>query len=84
MPNIESAIKRNRQSQKESARNTHHVSTMRTAVKKFVQAAEAGNEDATVLYGHAVKEIDKAASKGLLHQNKANRDKSRLAAKLAK
>jgi len=84
MPNIESAIKRNRQSQKESARNTHHMSAMRTAKKKFAVAVEDGSEDVQSLYDNAVSEIDKAASKGLIHQNKANRDKARLATKLSK
>ncbi len=84
MPNIESAIKRNRQSLKKSERNTYHVSTMRTATKKFVEAAEAGNENATELFRDAIKQIDKATSKGLVHQNKANRVKSRLSTKLAK
>lgn len=84
MPNIESAIKRNRQSIKKSELNTYHVSTMRTATKKFVEAAEAGNDDAKELYNDAVKNIDKAAAKGLIHQNKANRVKSRLSSKLAK
>lgn len=84
MPNIESAVKRNRQSVKVHAQNKQHVSAMRTAKKKFLDAAEAGSEGLEPLYVNAVKEIDRAVSKGLVHQNKANRDKSRLAAKLAK
>jgi len=84
MPNIESAIKRDRQSKKVAEQNQRQLSAMRTAKKKFIQAVEAGNEDAAELYKSAVTAIDKAASKGLIHQNKANRDKSRLASKLAK
>ena len=57
---------------------------MRTAVKKFEQAAAAGDSNANALYNSAVKAIDMAASKGLIHKNKAARDKSRLSAKLAK
>ncbi|WP_028273768.1 30S ribosomal protein S20 [Atopococcus tabaci] len=84
MPNIESAIKRNRQSEKVAVQNKQQISAMRTAKKKFMQAVEAGNENSAELYNNAVKAIDKAASKGLIHKNKASRDKSRLAAKLAK
>lgn len=43
----------------------------------------AGADNASELYVAAIRELDKAASKGLIHKNKANRDKSRLA-KLAK
>ena len=84
MANIQSAIKRMRESEKVSAGNKHHVSVRRTAKKKFVDAAEAGDDNAQALYQDAVSQIDKVASKGLIHKNKANRVKSRLAAKLAK
>lgn len=84
MPNIESAIKRNRQSLKVSAHNKQQVSTMRTAKKKFLAAVEAGSDDVQALYEKAAQEIDRTASKGLIHKNKASRDKSRLASKVAK
>ena len=84
MPNIESAIKRVRTSEKSALENNVQKSAMRTAVKKFVQAAEAGSENTEALHKEAIKAIDMAASKGLIHKNKANRDKSRLTAKLAK
>ncbi|MGX7395161.1 MULTISPECIES: 30S ribosomal protein S20 [Carnobacterium] len=84
MPNIESAIKRVRTSEKSALENNVQKSAMRTAVKKFVQAAEAGSENTEALHKEAIKSIDMAASKGLIHKNKANRDKSRLTAKLAK
>ncbi|OJG42319.1 ribosomal protein S20 [Enterococcus gilvus] len=57
---------------------------MRTTVKKFEEAADAGAENMNDLYKEAAKAIDMAESKGLIHKNKANRDKARLAKKLAK
>lgn len=84
MPNIEAAIKRVRTSEKSAAQNNVQKSSMRTAIKKYVQAIEAGNENSEQLLKEAIKSIDMAASKGLIHKNKANRDKSRLTARLAK
>ena len=81
MPNIESAIKRARTSEAANALNSSQLSAMRTAIKKFDQAAEAGDENVTELYQAATKAIDMA---GLIHKNKANRDKSRLSKKIAK
>ncbi|OJG94063.1 ribosomal protein S20 [Enterococcus thailandicus] len=57
---------------------------MRTAVKKFEDAVASGAENVDALYKEAVKAIDMAESKGLIHKNKANRDKSRLSKKIAK
>lgn len=84
MPNIESAIKRVRTSEKTALQNNVQKSSMRTAIKKYAQSIEAGNENSEQLLKEAIKAIDMAASKGLIHKNKANRDKSRLTAKLAK
>lgn len=57
---------------------------MRTAIKKFETAVAEGAENAEELLRAAHKTIDGAASKGLIHKNKASRDKSRLASKLSK
>lgn len=84
MPNIESAIKRTRTSEKSAVQNNVKKSSMRTAVRKFEKAVEAGDSNAETLFNSAVKEIDTAASKGLIHKNKAARNKSRLSAKLTK
>ncbi|QIL46311.1 30S ribosomal protein S20 [Vagococcus coleopterorum] len=84
MPNIESAIKRVRTAEKANELNSGQLSTMRTAIKKYEQALEAGAANAEELYKAAARAIDMAQSKGLIHKNKAARDKSRLAAKLAK
>lgn len=83
MPQIKSAIKRVKTQAAANERNAAQLSTMRTAVKKFKAAQAAGADNASELHVAAVRELDKAASKGLIHKNKANRNKSRLA-KLAK
>lgn len=83
MPNIKSAIKRVKTNDKRRLRNASQKSALRTAVKAFENAAEANNvdtaKDALVL---ATKKLDKAATKGLIHKNTANRKKSRLAKRL--
>lgn len=84
MPNIESAIKRARTSEAANTKNSSQLSAMRTAVKKFEQAVEAGADNVDALYNEAAKAIDSASSKGLIHKNKAGRDKSRLSKKIAK
>ena len=57
---------------------------MRTAIKKFEKAKTAGAEDVEKLYREAVSAVDRAHSKGLIKANKAARNKSRMAARLAK
>ena len=84
MPNIESAIKRVRTNENANALNSSQLSAMRTAVKKFEQAVEAGADNVAELFQAATKAIDMAESKGLIHKNKASRDKSRLSKKIAK
>jgi small subunit ribosomal protein S20 len=71
MANIRSQIKRNRQNEKRRVRNKAVRSELRTRVK----AAEAGGADELQA---AMKTIDKAAAKGVIHQNEAARRKSRL------
>lgn len=83
MPQIKSAIKRVKTQNAANKRNAAQLNKLRTAVKKFKAAAEAGEEDASKLRVEAEKALDKAVSKGLIHKNKASRDKSRLS-KLAK
>lgn len=77
MANIQSAIKRAALNIKQNKKNAAQKSAMRTAIKAF----EANPSEE--LYRAASASIDKAANKGLIHKNKANRDKARLAAKLA-
>lgn len=78
MANIKSAKKRAELNRKQNERNTSQRSAMRTAVKTFEATP---SEEA---YKIASSAIDKAKSKGLIHANKAARDKSRLSSKLEK
>ena len=83
MPNITSAKKRVRQSEKKRLHNKHIRSGMRTHVKACVYAIEAGDKAAaTEAYKLAVPALDANASKGILHKNKVARQKSRLNARI--
>jgi small subunit ribosomal protein S20 len=82
MPNIKSAIKRVKVSEKRRLRNASQKSALRTAVKAAEAAISANAESAQEALILAAKKLDKAASKGLIHKNAANRKKSRLAKKL--
>jgi small subunit ribosomal protein S20 len=82
MPNIKSAIKRVKVSEKRRLRNASQKSALRTAVKSAEVAISGNAESAQEALVLASKKLDKAASKGLIHKNAANRKKSRLAKKL--
>ncbi|WP_080146252.1 30S ribosomal protein S20 [Marinilactibacillus piezotolerans] len=82
MPNMVQTIKRQRQDVKKNANNISQVSAMRSAKKKYLTAVENGQDNAAELFNQAAKAIDAAATKGLIHKNKAARDKSRLSKKL--
>ncbi|WP_062532233.1 30S ribosomal protein S20 [Jeotgalibaca dankookensis] len=84
MPNIDSAIKRVRTSEKANLLNNNQKSAMRTKIKKYEAAVAESAENSEALLLDAQKAIDSVASKGLIHANKAARDKSRLAKKLNK
>ena len=84
MPNIKSAIKRVSTNEQKYAQNIAFKSAMRTAIKKFEVAVEQNNENSKELFKSAVKQLDKAATKGLIHRNNANRQKARLSKKLSK
>ncbi len=78
-----SAAKRHRQSEKRRASNRAVRSEVRSGVKKFLDAADAGNkESATEQLQVVTKLIDTAAGKGVYHKNTAARTKSRLHKKL--
>ena len=84
MPNITSAKKRARQSEKRRVRNKHQRSGMRTVVKSVVYAIEAGEkETAQAAFKSVIPVLDRAVSKGLIHKNKAARHKSRLNGRIA-
>lgn len=78
MPNIKSAIKRVRTNETKNAQNAHMRSTMRSTVKKAEQALLNKDENASDSVKAAIKQVEKAASKGLIHKNTAARKKSRL------
>ena len=78
MANIKSQIKRNRQNEKRRLRNRTVRSEVNTRTKAALDAAEHGDEDADETLRLAVKRIDKAAAKGVIHKNTAARRKSRL------
>jgi small subunit ribosomal protein S20 len=82
MANIRSQIKRNRQNERQRERNKAVRSELRTRTKKALEAVEAGADDAEELVRQANRQIDKAASKGVIHANAAARRKSRLTKKL--
>lgn len=83
MANIRSQIKRNRQNEKRRLRNKAVRSEMRTRTKSAVSAVESGADDRDEQVRQAMKEIDVAARKGVIHKNEAARRKSRLAKKVA-
>lgn len=84
MPNIKSAKKRVLVSATKQARNKSNNSALKTAIKKANAAIEANADDKEAQVKLAVKKIDQAVAKGLLHKNNAARKKSALAVKLAK
>ncbi len=83
MANIKSQIKRNRQNEVREAKNKAIRSELKTRTKKALTGAEKGTEDAAELLKVALKRIDKAASKGIIHPNQAARKKSRLVKRAA-
>ena len=77
MANIKSQIKRNRQNEKRRTRNKAIRSEVNSRVKSTLKSAESGQSDEEALR-IAIKKIDKAARKNILHKNTAARKKSRL------
>ena len=80
MPNIKSAKKRVLVSQAANERNTAMKSNLRTAIKHYkLSLSEDTKGDSKELLVKAIRTIDKAASKGLIHKKNASRKKARLA-----
>lgn len=82
MANIKSQIKRNRQNEAARVRNKAVRSELKTRTKNTIASAEAGEDTAESLR-LAVKRIDTAAAKGVIHKNQAARRKSRLMKRVA-
>jgi len=76
VPRIRSAAKRMRQARARTTLNRTHRSQLRTALKKVRAASGAAAEAA---YAEAVKLLDRAGQKNIIHRNAAARQKSRLA-----
>jgi small subunit ribosomal protein S20 len=75
--NIKSQIKRIKQNEKRHQRNKAVKSDLKTAVRKFREAAEGGDKESAVTLGRAAcRKLDKAASKGVIHKNQAANRKS--------
>ena len=84
MANIKSQIQRNKQNEKARQRNKAVKSSLKTSVRKFREAADAGDaEAATVAMRAASQSLDKAASKGVIHKNQAANRKSAMAQRCA-
>ena len=85
MPNIKSAIKRVKVAEKKTLQNQMIKSAIKTYIKKFEAAVNEGNKDAASdNFKIAVKKLDQAASKNVIHKNAAARKKSQLATAYAK
>lgn len=84
MANIKSQIKRNRQNELARERNKSVRSALKTAIRRFTEAADAGNADeAKTLAAEANRKLDKAATKKVIHKNQAANRKSAIAKKAA-
>ena len=69
-------IKRERQDKKRRLKNVARMSKLKTSIKKILSMSD--HKEANTLYRNTVKQIDKAASKGLIKKNTASRRKSRI------
>jgi small subunit ribosomal protein S20 len=79
LPNIKSAAKRARQNITRENRNRRIKSMLKTSIRRFEESLQSGDvEEARVKMNTAVRQIDKAAAKGVVHKNNAARKKSRL------
>ncbi|GAA4560728.1 30S ribosomal protein S20 [Pseudonocardia xishanensis] len=84
MANIKSQIKRVKTNEKARQRNKSVKSSVKTAIRKFREAADSGDtEKALELQKAAAKALDKAAGKGVIHKNQAANRKSSLAKRAA-
>lgn len=80
MANIKSQIKRVKTNEKRRVRNKSVKSAVRTAIRHFREALEAGDQEQIIeRQRHAGRALDKAASKGVIHRNQAANKKSAMA-----
>ena len=84
MANVKSAKKRIKVIKTKTLQNQMFKSQLKTTVKKFDVSLNEGKEAADVAYKNAVKKLDQAVNRGILHKNTAARKKSKLTLKLNK
>jgi small subunit ribosomal protein S20 len=85
LPNIKSAKKRVKVIRTKTLRNQKLKSQLKTYIKKFELLAQKGSaEEVKSAYLTAIKKIDQATAKGIMHKNTASRKKSQLTLKLNK
>jgi small subunit ribosomal protein S20 len=78
--NIKSQLKRIKTNEKARQRNKSVKSALKTAIRRFREAAESGDRDKALEFGRsASRALDKAASKGVIHANAAANKKSAIA-----
>jgi len=79
LANIKSALKRAKKAKVQALKNRTIKSTVKTSIKRFEESVKVNNvEEAKATLQKAIKIIDKAATKGVLHKNNAANKKSRL------
>ncbi len=78
MANIKSQIKRNRTNEAARLRNKAAKSEVKTRIKTAIASVSAGSETSVEDLRLAVKRLDKAAARGVIHKNQASNRKSRL------
>ena len=84
MANIKSQIKRNKTNEQRRLRNKAARSEIKTRVKVALTATAETPDEAAEALRTAVKRIDKAAAKGIIHKNQAANRKSRLMRRIAR
>ena len=85
MANIRSQLKRIKTNEKRRQRNKAVKSSLKTAIRRYREAAEAGDTArAQELARAAARQLDKAASKGVIHKNQAANRKSAVMTQAAK
>ena len=80
MANIKSQLKRIKTNEKARLRNKSVKSALKTAIRRFREAADAGDKDKAIeLARYASRALDKAVGKGIIHANSAANKKSAIA-----
>ncbi|EID52962.1 30S ribosomal protein S20 [Saccharomonospora xinjiangensis] len=85
MANIKSQMKRIKTNEKRRVRNQSVKSAMKTAIRRFREAADAGDKAKAIeLQRDAARKLDKAVTKGVIHKNQAANKKSAMAQRVNK